>query len=88
MLTVSLVNAEQMGAGAASSLGDSPRGTMHITHVQRVQESRAMDGAVWTHLPVSTAHTIISDEAAVETDNQDRGAQRLPVHPEAAGGGY
>lgn len=50
---------------------------MHMTHVQRVQESRQVDGAMWTHLPVSTrSHYHISDEAA-ETDKPRQRGKRL-----------
>lgn len=54
MLTVSLVNAEQMGEGCCQLPWGQSQGTHTHTHMQRVQESRKVDGAVWTPLPVST----------------------------------
>lgn len=78
MLTVSLVNAEQMGAGCCQLPWGQSWARMHITHVQRVQEFRQVDGAMWTHLPVSTlSHYRISDEAA-ETDKPRQRGTKSP----------
>lgn len=54
VLTVSLVNAEQMGEGCCQLPWGQSQGTYTHKHVQRVQESHPGDGAVGTTLPVST----------------------------------
>lgn len=59
MLTVSLVNAEQMGEGCCQLPWGQSQGRHMHTHVQRVQEFHPADkGAVWTPLPLALIQTI------------------------------